>query len=394
MNPETLRVLLLLGEEVSASSLMEILPNLPQVEVLGQINSPQQMAGHPPEDMPDLLIVDLGPQKGLPEWLGTLGQYAPQTAVLVCSNNRDPDFLIRVIHAGVREFVPLPVNLEELETALQRIQATMRQQPHRGAGPGGQMVVVTGLKGGMGVTSVAVNLAVALAGTFPKRVVLVDLGRPFPDVAAFLDQKKTTSILDLIEHGDQLDSGLVFKTLQSHHSGLSVLHGCENLELVDPKVLGKILTILRPLFDWIVIDLSHFLDNLNLAALQDADQVLIVTDLLVPNLENLKKWWSQYDGWHLERDKAKVIVNRYQKNEGVTLEDLQHLQNHPVFYTLPSDYFPLSESINHGLPIIEMTPRSKLSRALQELAAEVASLPQVAETEAAAAPKKKRFWFF
>jgi pilus assembly protein CpaE len=393
MSPDTLRVLLLLGEEVSASSLAEILPNLPEVEVLGQINSHQELAGHPPEDMPDLLVVDLGPQKALPEWLGTLGKYAPQSSVMVCSNNRDPDFLIRVIHTGVREFVPLPLDLEELQSALQRIHASRRQQPYRGA-TRGQMVVVTGLKGGMGVTSVAVNLAVALAEKFPKRVVLVDLGRPFPDVATFLDQKKTTSILDLIEHGDQLDPTLVFKTLQVHKSGLSVLHGCETLERVDPKVLGKILSILRPLFDWIVVDLSHFLDNLNLTALQDADQVLIVTDLLVPNLENLKKWWSQYDGWHLERDKAKVIVNRFQKNEGVTLEDLQHLQNHPVFFTLPSDYFPLSEAINHGVSIIEMTPRSKLSRALLDLAAEVASLPREDEAEAAPSPQKKRFWFF
>ena len=258
----------------------------------------------------------------------------------------------------------------------------------------GKIIAVTGLKGGMGVTSTAVNLAVSLAEMYPKQVVLVDLGRPFPDVATFLDQKITTSILDLVEHSDQLDAGFVQKTLQPHRDNFSVLHGANDLTIVDAKALGNIWNTLRTMFEWVVVDLSAAPDVVNQKTLQEALHVLLITDLLVPNLENLKRWWEQYEVWQLDRNKVKVIVNRYQKNEGVVLDELVHMQKHPVFFTLPNDYLPLSDCINHGVSLKELAPRSKLYRSLQEMAGLLAPPSQEGATGQAPAQKKKRFWFF
>ncbi len=391
MKWEPLKVLVLARDQVSDPSLMETLPNLPQLQFLGQMDTPEPLLKSPPEVAPDLVIIDLDRDEALPDWLTSLQQSLPQTAILLCSHNRDPDFLIRINQAALR-FLPLPMKFPDLEAALERVQIEKQHIPYHKT-QGGKLIVVTGLKGGMGVTSTAVNLAVALAETNPKRVVLVDLGRPFPDVAAFLDQKRTTSMLDLLEHGGQVETAYVLKTLKPHQSGLSVLHGCENLEKFDAKVIGKTWDILRNLFRWIVIDLSHFLDSINLKTLQDADTVLLVTDLLLPNLENLKRWWEQYDKWQLDREKVKVVVNRYQKDEGVSLEDLQQLQHHPVFYTLPNDFLPLSSAINRGLPLKEVAPKSRLCKALQSLAEILISSNQEASVESAPPPKHKRWYW-
>jgi pilus assembly protein CpaE len=387
MDFEALKTAVLLGEGVTSSSLGGILPNLPQVEVLGQLTSPDDLADLPPEAVPELLIVDLDNQKTYPEWLEKLNKSLPQTTVMVCSENRDPDFLIRVIQMGIREFLPLPLQSADLEAALERVQMAKKQRPVQAHH--GKIIAVTGLKGGMGVTSTAVNLAVSVAEMYPKQVVLVDLGRPFPDVATFLDQKSTTCILDLVEHSDQLDVGFVQKTLQPHRDNFSVLHGANDLKIIDAKALGNIWDTLRTMFEWVVVDLSAAPDVVNQKTLQEAFHVLIITDLLVPNLENLKRWWEQYEAWQLDRKKVKVIINRYQKNEGVVLDELVHMQKHPVFFTLPNDYLPLSDCINHGVSLKESAPRSKLYRSLQELAGLLA-----APEGQAPAVKKKRFWFF
>jgi pilus assembly protein CpaE len=394
MGFEALKTVILLGENVTSTSLGEVLSNSPQVELLGQATSPEDLLNHPLGTMPELVIVDLDNQKALPEWLENLNKSLSQTTLMVCSENRDPDFLIHIIQMGIREFLPMPLNLPELEGALERIQVAHKQrafhQTHQG-----QIVVVTGLKGGMGVTSIAVNLAVSLAERAPKRVVLVDLGRPFPDIANFLDQKGTTSILDLVEHSGQLEPGFVLKSLQTHADNFSVLHGCRDLKPVDGKSLERIWDTLGKLFEWVVVDLSNAPDVVNQVTLRQAQHVLMLTDLLVPNLENLKRWWEQYEDWQLDRSKVKVIVNRYQKDEGVVLEELSHMQKHPVFFTLPNDYMAISDCINHGLPLKDSAPRSKLNRSLEKLAEMLAAPFEEAATEQAPAGKKKRrFWFF
>jgi len=392
MDFEPLKTAVLLGDGVTSSSLAEFLPDLPQVQVLGQLTSPDDLVGIPPESLPELLIVDLNNQQALPDWLEKLNKSLPQTTLMVCSQNRDPDFLIHVIQTGIREFLPLPVQLPDLEAALERVQVAKKQRPfqtHQG-----KIIAVTGLKGGMGVTSTAVNLAVSLAEMYPKQVVLVDLGRPFPDVATFLDQKSTTCILDLVEHSDHLEVGFVQKTLQSHRDNFSVLHGANDLKIIDAKALGNIWDTLRTLFEWVVVDLSAAPDVINQKTLQESLHILLITDLLVPNLENLKRWWEQYETWQLDRSKVKVIVNRYQKNEGVVLDELVHMQKHPVFFTLPNDYLPLSDCINHGVSLKELAPRSKLYRSLQELAEALASPSEEGGAAAPVVKKKKRFWFF
>jgi pilus assembly protein CpaE len=392
MNYATLNALILRGSATQESSIAEALRKLPQVQVT-EAGSLKDFVRTQGETAPDLIILDLGHEKFLPEELGDLIGSRPDRAVMVCSHNREPDFLIRVIQLGVREFVPLPLNQTDLEVAVERVRAARKKRPAPEAK--GTVTVVTGLKGGVGVTSVAVNLAATLAETWPGRVVLVDLGRPFPDVAKFLDLKKAASLLDLAEQGRYLDHGLVLKTLQVHPTKLSVLQGSFHLDLTD-EVWEKLLTILRSLFDWIVVDLGSWPDDLYLRTLAEADQVLLITELLFPSLDNLRKLWSLFHEWGLDSQKIKMVVNRYHKDNGVGLADLERIPQRPVFATLPSDYAVLSESINQGVPLNQMAPRCKLQRRLKGLAEELVSTLQVdASAQTPDQTKgRRRFLFF
>jgi pilus assembly protein CpaE len=392
MNHNTLNTLILRTSTTQESSLAEALRKLPRVQVAeaGFLKDFVKMQG---EIAPDLIVIDLGQEKSLPEELGDLTSSRPDSAVMVCSHNREPDFLIRVIQLGVREFVPLPLNQADLEAAVGRVQAARKKRP--ASERKGLVTVVTGLRGGIGATSVAVNLASTLAEMGSGRVALVDLGRPFPDVGKFLDLKKGASMLDLAEQGRYLDQALVLKTLQVLPNKLSVLPGGFHLDHTD-EMWQKLLIILRSLFDWIVVDLGSWPDDFYLKTLEEADEVLLITELLFPSLDNLRKLWSLYHEWGLDSQKIKLVVNRYYKENGLGLADLERIPQRPIFATLPSDFAILSESINQGVPLNQIAPRSKLQRRMQGLAEELISTAQV--NVSAQTPdqtkSRRRFLFF
>jgi pilus assembly protein CpaE len=392
MNRDTLKTLILRSSATQESSLAEVLRKLPKVQV-AEGGSLKDFVRTPGETAPHLIILDLGHDKFLPDELGDLIHSWPDSAVMVCSHNPEPDFLIRVIQLGVREFVPLPLDQADLEAAVGRVRASKRQRP--ASESKGLVTVVTGLRGGIGVTSVAVNLASTLAEMGSGRVALVDLGRPFPDVNKFLDLKPGASMLDLAEQGRYLDHALVLKTLHVLPNNLSVLQGSFHLGLTD-ELWKKLLTILRSLFDRIVVDLGSWPDDFYLKTLEEADEVLLLTELLFPCLDNLRKLWSLYHEWGLDSQKIKLVVNRYYKENGLGLADLERIPQRPVFATLPSDFAVLSESINQGMPLNQIAPRSKLQRRLQGLAEEL--VPVIPTNISAQTPdqtkSRRRFLLF
>lgn len=398
MRPEALTVSVLYGTKNPEPAVPAALASRPDVRVLVQSHDPRELLGQHRSLTPDLLIVDLQGEGNPPPWLEALTKNLPHTTVLVCSRRKEPEFLIRVMQLGVREFLFLPLVPADLERALERVRTAKGER----AAPDfslGRLVAVTGLKGGVGATAVAVNLAVALAESHSDQVALVDLGRPFPDVRKFLDQEKGHNLLDLVQHKDHLDPALVLKTLQLHQGRLSVLHGCSELKdmrYIDVKLMQKVWAILRTSFAWTVVDLGHWLDDLYLDTVMEADQVLLLTELTIPDLANFKQLWSLLEHQGLKPEKVGVVVNRYGKGNGLGLGDLEVIQQRPIFFTLPSDYPSLSESINYGTPLTLAAPRSKLWRSLRclgdKLMAQSQSAPMGADGERPKA--KKRFLFF
>jgi pilus assembly protein CpaE len=398
MRPEPLTVSVLYGTKDPEPAVPAALASRPDVRVLVQSHDPRELLGKHRSLRPDLLIVDLQAEGSLPPWLEALTKNLQHTTVLVCSRRKEPEFLIRVMQLGVREFLSLPLVPADLEMALERVR-TAKGERDASDFSLGRLVAVTGLKGGMGATAVAVNLAVALAETHSDKVALVDLGRPFSDVSKFLDQEKGHSLLDLAQHKDQLDPAFVLKTLQYHEAKVAVLHGCPELQemrYIDAKLMQKVWGILRTSFDWIVVDLGHWLDDLYLNTVMEADQVLLLTELTIPELANFKKLWSLLEHQGLKTDKVKVVVNRFHKSNGLGLADLEAIQHQPVFFTLPSDYPSLSDSINYGTPLTLAAPGSKLWRSLRCLGDKLMAQSQLAPVVAGVERRKakKRFLFF
>jgi pilus assembly protein CpaE len=388
MNAQIMKVSVLHGNGSVNSEFKKILSGIDNCKLWKEAQNPETFLAQHQETAPDLALVDLDGTGTIPDWLEPLIARLPQTEVMVCSHSRDPDFLIKVMKLRGGGFIPLPLNRQELLTTLARLQA--EKEKHQGQSYS-RILAVTGTKGGVGTTSIATNLAVALAEAAPEGVILVDLARPYPHVGQFLDLECKHSIKDLVESADSLDPVFVKKIVQKHKSDLEVLlsypdYDLETSMVPDLKSLSKIFASLRKSYSWVVVDLGAWLDLFYAWVLQEADQILLVTQLSLPDLQNLKTMRILFSRWSLDEHKVKVLVNRYAKSYALGLKDIENVLQQPVSYTLPSDYPPLIEAINQGEPLGTMAPRSKLWRRLKELAGDQISQARVESNQQAARP--------
>lgn len=400
MKSDSMTISVLFGNGVQHPEIQEAVESLPQLKLLDQTCDPErycrQLDGNA---RPDVVLVEMDGQSHVPPWLERLPQEMPQTPVLLCSHTLEPEFLIRIMQVGIREFLPMPLTPDDLEAAISRVWQTKKRQSS-GDRLLGQVIVVTGHKGGAGATTVAVNLAVAMAELAPEPLALVDLGRPFPDVANFLDLEPSYTILDLCQNLNELDQFFMQRAMQPFGENLFVLHGCPDFreqENIEIESVGKIFSVLRQLYKYTIVDLSHWLDEFFLRVILEADQVLMLIALTVPDLRNLKRLWPALLEDHRERRKIKLVVNRFDRSYGLVLRDVEQVVQQPVFATLSSDYPLMMEVLNRGAPLGVSGPRAKLWRELKALAVQV-KLDMPAEMEQAAvsavAEPKRKFWLF
>jgi pilus assembly protein CpaE len=395
---DNLTISVLFGTGVKRPEIQKVLESLPQLKLLDQTCDPQSYVSLHKGNWPDLVLVEMDGENQIPKWLENLSQDLGKTPVLLCSHSREPDFLIKVMQVGIREFLPLPLSRKDLEAAVTRVWISQKRHQVVDGQDKGKVVVITGHKGGSGSTTVAVNLAMALGELVPEGLALVDLGRPFPDVGNFLDQEPSYSILDLMQNMNDLDQVFLQRIMQPYGGNLFILHGCSDFreqENIEPEAMRKIFSLLRGQYKYTIVDLSHWLDDFFLQTVMEADMVLMLTGLTVPDLRNLKRLWPALLEWYQDRRKIKLVVNRFDRGNGLQLKDVEQMMQQPVYATLASDYPLMMEALNQGTPLGVAAGRSKLWRDLKSLAQQVSrDLPSGLEQGVVDAAPKKKFWLF
>jgi len=395
MDTDKLNISIIYADGLPFAPLSDLLNNLPLVEATEQFHDVAAFLRKGPETPPDSVVVYLNGLTTPPQWIEALCRKFPQVPVMACSERLEPDFLMRAMQLGVREFLPLPLTREVLEGALQRVQFSKQRQAAGHAQ--GAVVAVTGHKGGSGTTTIAINLAVALAELSAERCALVDLGRPFPDIGNFLDRDSTYDLGDVIQNLDSLDQSFFQRIMQPYGNNLDILHGISDFKVqnsLDLEGVAKIFSILRGLYQHIVVDLGHLFDELFFRVFQEADLVLMLTELNVPNIRNLRKLWPTLKDWDQGRKKLKVVVNRHGKGNELGIRELERIIDEPPLAILASDYQPLIEAINKGVPLAKVEPRSKLYLGLKDVAQMIIRLHGGEVKGANGAAARRRFWIF
>lgn len=394
MNSEKLNISIIYGTGSSFPPLPELLKGCPQVEVTEQFYDSSEFLKLSEGVTPDTMVVYTDGMTTPPEWIEDLTRKFPQAPVLLCSESKELEFLMRAMQLGVREFLPLPLSQEVMGAALERVRLAKR----RLSGPSrSTVVVVAGHKGGVGTTAIALNLAVALAELQNEPTALVDLGRPFPDIGNFLDHETTYNLRDVIQNLGDLDQSFFKKIMEPYGTNLAILHGISDFKEQDGLNLEgvwKIFPILRGLYKHIVVDLGHLFDELFFRVLKEADLVLMLTELNVPNFRNFTKLWPMLKEWDPMQQKVKIVVNRHNTGNKLGMSELEKILGEPPYAILPTDYLPLDEAINQGVPLAKVGSRSKIYLGLKDVAQKIISSNSAEEKSTIGSNPRRRFWLF
>jgi pilus assembly protein CpaE len=370
----SLRTVIVESDADSAAALKRILATSPSVVVVGEFVNARQAAQEAPARRPDLVIVEVdetGPASPAeqPAWvIGSLMRALPGAVIFATGQSTSADFVIEVIRAGALEFIRRPVEREDLISALEKVVRLRRGVPAAARQPG-HITSVFSTKGGLGVTTMATNLAVCLAERAQGSTILVDLTSR-SDVTTFLNLRPSYSILDALENLERLDESFLRGLVTKHSTGLAILPGPSRMErshLAAEQVQAG-LDVIRAHFDHVVLDLKHDMDSATIAALEASDTILFLTGLDVSALRSGTAAIAAFRHLGLSLQKVKVVVMREGTGNDVTTKHAREALGLPIHWRTPSDYPTVVASINRGTPVVTASPRSKVARNLRELA--------------------------
>jgi pilus assembly protein CpaE len=331
----------------------------------------------------DLLIIEMGddPAKDF-ELVKEIQDSKKAKEVFLTSQDTNPEILLKALRTGVKEFFPQPIQREDVMNALLKFKEQMESQwttkasVKQGKIIDMKIIDIMGGKGGVGTTTVAVNLATALVKSEGvQSVALIDLNHNFGEVPVFLGIKTSFDWTNLTKDISRLDATYLESILFKHSSGVQVLSSSGRLTdeyPATPQAINILLKLMRTMFDFIVIDSGQFLNGVHKEILKISDMLFLVAVLSLPCLINLKKKMSIFHNFGYPPEKnIHILVNRFQKNSFITLKEAEESINKKSLCCIPNDYQLTMSAINQGKPLYALDRKAKISECFRDISATV-----------------------
>jgi len=297
----------------------------------------------------------------------------PRTTLILVSTESSSEFLLRAMRAGIREIVLPSSPVDALTKAVGR--QLERHAASSGPARKAQTIAFLSAKGGGGATFLASNLGFALA-TRGRRVALFDLNLQFGDAALFVsEQRAGRSIADVAREIERLDPSFLEANMMHPQAGYCVLPAPDTPERaidVRPDTIERIFGVARSRYDFVLVDVGRVLDKVTVRALDEANTIYVVIQSTLPYLHNAKRLIGVLSGLGYDRDKVKVILNRFVKSDEIGVAEIEKTLGLPVAVQVPNSYESVAYSINHGISLLKHAPRDPVARSLAELAATLA----------------------
>jgi len=296
----------------------------------------------------------------------------PRVSVIACSSEKSSEWILALMRAGAVEFLLRPIAQEELKNSLQKVGRHLFSAPVVEP-PKGRIIAVYHPIGGVGTTTVAVNLAAALCSDTSK-VALVDLNLEAGDVNTFLNVNPAYTLSSVTSNVGRLDANFLMSIMTRHTSGPYLLTEPTEVEeavSITADQVYRILQYLRGIFDYVVVDSVGQLAGCNMSIFGTADLILFTTTLSLPGLKNTKRYLNAMAAKGLGSDRVKLVINRYLSKSDIQIKDAERVLGRPVYQSIPNEYNDVVNSINKGIPAVKLVPRSPVSKAIVELAAQV-----------------------
>ncbi len=345
---------------------------------------------------PDVIVMDIN----MPDMDGITATEAirkkvPFIQIVVLSVQNDANYMRKAMLAGARDFLTKPPMIDELTAAIRRAgdlaheeklkQATIFQ-PNAMTGPlspqmlmrmpqmiMGKIICVYSPKGGSGCTTLATNLGVGLK-TQDNKVAIVDANLLYGNVAVFLNEHGKNSILDLIDRANELDPEIIEDVMvENKLTGLHMMPSPKDPELNDAhkgEPVSKVLSYLKQIYNFIIIDTTSYLTEVVQACLDVADYIVLITTQDIPSIKTTNQFLTLADASGIARDKILFVMNRYDKRIAISPERVGESLKQPVLVAIPFEERIITSAMNRGVPFMvdnKVAPAGKAVISLVEV---------------------------
>ncbi len=319
---------------------------------------------------PMVVIMDVDKDINLSiERIKTILNRFPQVSIFATSSDKSADTILKVMRAGATEYILKPVAETDLVLALQKLGRLWVGKPAPEE-QFGKVYTFFSPKAGVGVTTTAVNYAVNLYKQTNEPTIIVDFDLIGGDVSTFLNIRPSYTISDVTTNITRLDKSFLSGIIVKHKSGIHVLAEpariADGITIKGPDV-KRLLGFLRTMYKHIVIDTEPSLTQTTRTVFENSDILFLIFVLSLPSIKNVSKHLEYFKSIGLNKEKIRLIVNRYVKKSDIKIEDAEKVLDSSIFYSLPNEFETTMDSINKGVPIDEIDSKSRLNLAIKEM---------------------------
>jgi len=316
----------------------------------------------------DMLLLELDefrPQQTF-DHVRELLRSSPDLEVFLTASRTDPQILLEAFRLGVKEFLPQPLTREEVELALARFEERFTGRVSDAGTQSGRVVSVIGARGGVGTSTVAINLATSVQQARKREsVALMDLDLHGGDLGLFLDLHVSQGLKQLSKDISRLDETIVRSSLVKHSSGLHLLaSGYEEFDEAEPTrgSTMRVIGLLRSMHRHVFVDCGHVLEPAMREALDCSDQIILVTTLSLPVIRRTKRLLEALETAQYPAGKVVMVVNRYTNDQKEFLSETEGMLGARMAGMIPNDYGTASEAVHHGKPLTVMAPKTTIGQ--------------------------------
>ncbi len=402
---EQIRVVIVDDIAETREHLTKLLSFESDIDVVGAAASGEEAVDLAGKLQPDILLMDIN-MPGM-DGIATTERISatfPMTSIIMMSVQGEADYLRRSMLAGAREFLVKPFSSDELTASIRQVHIREKAKRGRmimpvpgaaspeGSGKKGKIVTLFAPKGGVGRTTLAVNLAVALAGEQRQTVTLVDGSFQFGDVGVLLNlNPKNKSIIDVVADPSATDEDLVDTTLINHSTGIKVLlapPSPEMAELITVDQIRRMAGRLRETNDFTVVDLWPHFNDVSLALLDMSDVILTILTLEITNIKNIRLFLEVAEQLGYG-DRLKLVLNRADSAFGIRVADVENSVGRKIDHQVVSDGRTVVYALNRGVPFVWSNSQAPVSEDILKISRALVSGEGSPETEDEKEPAKK-----
>mgnify|MGYP000623000960 FL=1 len=317
-----------------------------------------------------IVILDISEDfAGLDEIAGKLKLVTSK--IIITSVNYSTNTIIKALRLGAKEFLPKPVLREDLVRVLSMLASISPENEVSQS----KIITVYSNKGGIGKTTIAVNLAAELAKVTKDKVALVDLNLQLGDISTFLNLNPPFDVNYVIRRLIDKEENILIKGFEKYKDlSLYVLSDpsyIEQSESITTQQITTLFSALKKVFPYIVVDMSSSIDSISLKILDSSDWIMFTTIVNIPAIRNAQRCLNLFRSRKYPSNKVKIVINRYMENDEIKIEDIENTLGESVYWKIPNNYFTIMEAINKGVSISEVNAESNIGNSFRDFAAKV-----------------------